>query len=190
VAVAGDRVVVRQLEPADTIGGGRVLDASPRRHGASREVLVRLERLSRGEPAEPDAAAPEAAPPPRAAVPQPGPLTDAQLALEQRLRAAGLEAPPDSVLGADPADLAALRAAGRAVRLERDLHVHPAPLAEATAAVVALLEARGQVTLAEVRDALGTSRRYAQALLEHLDAERVTLRVGDARRLRGRGRSG
>jgi selenocysteine-specific elongation factor len=189
VAVAGDRVVVRQLEPADTIGGGRVLDAAPRRHGAGRELLVRLERLSRGEAVAPDVPRPEPTAPPAPPAP-PAPLTEAQLELERRLRGAGLEAPPDSVLGADAADLAALRAGGRAVRLDRDLHVHPEPLAEATAAVVALLEARGEATLAEVRDALGTSRRYAQALLEHLDAERVTLRVGDARRLRGRGRSG
>jgi selenocysteine-specific elongation factor len=35
-----------------------------------------------------------------------------------------------------------------------------------------------------VRDSLGTSRRYAQALLEHLDAKRVTLRRGDEHVLR------
>ena len=38
--------------------------------------------------------------------------------------------------------------------------------------------------IATLRDELGTSRKYAQALLEQLDAERVTLRVGDARVLR------
>jgi selenocysteine-specific elongation factor len=32
----------------------------------------------------------------------------------------------------------------------------------------------------------GTSRKYAQALLEHLDDRRVTRRVGDARVLRER----
>jgi selenocysteine-specific elongation factor len=42
----------------------------------------------------------------------------------------------------------------------------------------------GSVTLAEVRDMLGTSRKYAQALLEHMDAERITRRVGDERVLR------
>jgi selenocysteine-specific elongation factor len=35
-----------------------------------------------------------------------------------------------------------------------------------------------------VRDELATSRRYAQALLEHLDGEKVTRRVGDAHVLR------
>lgn len=43
----------------------------------------------------------------------------------------------------------------------------------------------GQATLAEVRDLLGTTRKYVQALLEHLDAIGVTVRDGDARRLKG-----
>jgi selenocysteine-specific elongation factor len=50
--------------------------------------------------------------------------------------------------------------------------------------IVARLRERGSVTLAEVRDMFGTSRKYAQALLEHLDRERVTRRVGDERVLR------
>ena len=47
------------------------------------------------------------------------------------------------------------------------------------------LQARGQISLAEVRDLLDTSRRYVQALLEHLDAAGVTVRSGDARKLKG-----
>ena len=50
--------------------------------------------------------------------------------------------------------------------------------------MTALVERDGSVTIASLRDELGTSRRYAQALLELLDAERVTLRVGDERVLR------
>ena len=37
----------------------------------------------------------------------------------------------------------------------------------------------GSITLAQLRDELGTSRKFAQALLEHFDAEKVTLRRGD-----------
>jgi selenocysteine-specific elongation factor len=40
------------------------------------------------------------------------------------------------------------------------------------------------VTLAQLRDELGTSRKFAQALLEHLDAEKVTIRRGDAHYVR------
>ena len=57
-----------------------------------------------------------------------------------------------------------------------------------TAKVKSALQKNGQVTLAEVRDLFGTSRKYAQALLEHMDSEGMTLRVGDARRLRKRRR--
>jgi selenocysteine-specific elongation factor len=44
----------------------------------------------------------------------------------------------------------------------------------------------GRFTLAELRDATGSSRRYAQAILERLDADGVTRRVGDFRVLRRR----
>jgi selenocysteine-specific elongation factor len=47
-----------------------------------------------------------------------------------------------------------------------------------------LLEQRGTVTAAEVRDHFNTSRRYALALLEHMDSLGITVREGDARRLR------
>lgn len=46
------------------------------------------------------------------------------------------------------------------------------------------IEKNGQATLAEARDMFGTTRKYAQALLEHLDAIGVTVREGDARTLR------
>ena len=43
---------------------------------------------------------------------------------------------------------------------------------------------KGTITLAEVRDLLQTSRKYAQALLEHLDTIGLTVRDGDVRRLK------
>jgi selenocysteine-specific elongation factor len=43
----------------------------------------------------------------------------------------------------------------------------------------------GELSLADVRDMLGTSRKYAQALLEHLDAQRITRRTGDVRTIYG-----
>jgi selenocysteine-specific elongation factor len=46
------------------------------------------------------------------------------------------------------------------------------------------IQKKGAITLAEVRDLLGSSRRYVQALLEHLDAIGVTVREGEARRLK------
>ncbi len=56
------------------------------------------------------------------------------------------------------------------------------------AAIVARVRERirehGAISLAETRDLLGASRKYAQALLEHLDATHVTRRTGDVRVLR------
>ncbi len=39
-----------------------------------------------------------------------------------------------------------------------------------------------EMTVAEFRDVLGTSRKYALPFLEHLDSSRITLRVGDIRK--------
>ena len=54
----------------------------------------------------------------------------------------------------------------------------------ARALVVEECERAGTITLARFRDLLGASRREAQLILERFDSDRVTLRVGDARRLR------
>jgi selenocysteine-specific elongation factor len=187
VPAAGDRVVVRRIAPPDTLGGGRVLDPAPRRHGPSRDTLGRLERLARGEKAEVSGRGTrphgrrEAAPEKRVA----RPLSSSAQALEHRLREAGVEPPIDSEL--DAGDLAALREAGRAVRVSKALHYHAEVLGEIRARVIAVAEGHGGViTLAQLRDDLATSRKFAQALLEHFDSEKVTIRRGDEHVLRRR----
>ncbi len=45
------------------------------------------------------------------------------------------------------------------------------------------LQGGGTIKVSEVRDMFDTSRRYALALMEHLDAKGVTVRDGDVRRL-------
>jgi selenocysteine-specific elongation factor len=170
-----------------------VLDPHPRKHGPGREVLARLTRLAQGlppeapgppEPPEGGAAATAAshapAPPAASAPPE---LSPSAHALEQRLLEARFEPPLDAEL--DPADLASLRDAGRAVRVSKTLHYHPEVLAELRDRVTTLAaHSGGSVTLGRLRDELGTSRKFAQALLEHLDAEKVTIRRGDEHVLR------
>ena len=46
------------------------------------------------------------------------------------------------------------------------------------------MEKNEKITLAEVRDLFNTSRKYVQALLEHLDSIGVTVRDGDFRKLK------
>ena len=72
------------------------------------------------------------------------------------------------------------------MRVARNLHFHPDPLAELEARVVAICQRDGQATIAGVRDELGGSRKVAQAVLEHLDRTKVTRREGDAHVLRRR----
>jgi selenocysteine-specific elongation factor len=182
VPATGDRLVIRALAPPDTLGGGVVLDPSPRRHGPSRDLTASLARIERGEP-EP-APVPEA---PAAPAPErePAPLSATARAVEEELRAAGLTPPLDADLDAD-AELAALRDAGLAARVGPAMHFHREALDEARARLLALFDAEGEVTLAAYRDAIGASRKYAQALLEHFDGEKLTLRRGDTRILRRR----
>jgi selenocysteine-specific elongation factor len=179
VALRGDRVVVRQIAPPDTIGGGVVLDPTPRKHGPSRALLERLGKLARGEtPTTPTAPAR-----PTVTAEEPPPLSPEALALERRLREAGFEPPLNSEL--DAGDLGALRAAGRAVRVSRTLHYHPDVLDQARRRVIAVAEGEGgAITLGRLRNELGTSRKFAQALLEHFDSERVTVRRGEEHVLR------
>jgi selenocysteine-specific elongation factor len=87
--------------------------------------------------------------------------------------AAGLEAP------AAARAWRALEQAGLAVRTGPNLHYHREPLDRLVERVTAICTREGSATIASVRDELGTSRRYAQALLEHLDAAKLTVRHGD-----------
>jgi selenocysteine-specific elongation factor len=50
--------------------------------------------------------------------------------------------------------------------------------------VIAHVKSHGKITVAEVRDLFQTSRKYALALMEHLDEQKITRRVGDERVLR------
>ena len=78
-----------------------------------------------------------------------------------------------------------LVARGEVVRAKQGIYYHPDAVEQARVEVVALCEREGAVTIARLRDRLATGRKHAQALLEHLDATRVTRRVGDEHVLRG-----
>ena len=110
------------------------------------------------------------------------------------LRADGLE-PRGVAALADAAEVAPgaaarvlerLAAAEAVTRVGPSLYFHPEALARAQAEVVGLCERDGAVTIAGLRDRLETSRKYAQALLEHFDSAGLTRRVGDEHVLRRR----
>jgi selenocysteine-specific elongation factor len=98
-----------------------------------------------------------------------------------------LRASPFSPPSGDPLDhelLAYLEATGEIVRASDGVMFPAEAYREMVERVSSHIRANGSVTLAQVRDMFGTSRKYAQALLEHMDEQRITRRVGDERVLR------
>ena len=77
-----------------------------------------------------------------------------------------------------------LAAEGRAVPVTSDLYFAADAVAEARAKLEERIRAHGPVLAGEVRDLLGTSRKYVVPLLEYFDTHGVTKREGDARVLR------
>ena len=115
-----------------------------------------------------------------------GERAEAAARVERELEAAGFE--PVKV---DDRPLAAfLEERGRLIRLGDGLAVSASAYEEARRRAVDECERAVSITLARFRDLLGTGRRPAQLLLERLDADGVTRRVGDERVLRRRARTG
>jgi selenocysteine-specific elongation factor len=79
---------------------------------------------------------------------------------------------------------AALLDLGELCQVSPEVVFRPADLEQMKAQVSRVIAANGQVTAGEVRDLFATSRKFALALLEHLDKIGVTIRDGDVRRLR------
>jgi selenocysteine-specific elongation factor len=83
--------------------------------------------------------------------------------------------------GAGPEVVRALAQRGDLVRVSDDIAFTKAAFAQAVAIVKEVIGTTGAVTVAQLRDRMGASRRPVLALLEHLDSEKVTRRVGDQR---------
>ncbi len=80
--------------------------------------------------------------------------------------------------------LEALIEQGKLVKVSDSVLFSAEAYEEMVGRVVTRLKEEGSITVAQVRDMFGTSRKYALALMEHLDERRVTKRVGDERVLR------
>jgi selenocysteine-specific elongation factor len=112
------------------------------------------------------------------------------------LAAGGLTPPllsdlPERCRG-EPAEVAAvlklLVADGTAVRVAADLHYDAGVLQALRDRLVAWLRERRQITTQEFKELVGATRKHVIPLAEYFDRERVTLRVGDHRVLRGEGK--
>lgn len=98
------------------------------------------------------------------------------------LRDGGSSPPTESLPG--PALVALLAHRGLVVDTGHGVVFDATVHGEMVAKVRAHIEEHGSISLAETRDLFGSTRKYVQAFLEHLDAQRITRRVGDARVLR------
>ena len=86
--------------------------------------------------------------------------------------------------GVTPEIVRALAQRGDLERLSDDIAFTRDAYERAVLAVKELIATTGSVSVAQLRDRLGASRRPMLALLEHLDAVKLTRRVGDSRVLR------
>ncbi len=84
--------------------------------------------------------------------------------------------------------LASLFAVGAFVRVGDDVY-RRSQIERAQSAISALIGEHGHATMAQLRDVLGTSRKYALPLMEHFDSIGFTVRDGDLRRLRAKTRT-
>ncbi|MBM3293008.1 MAG: selenocysteine-specific translation elongation factor [Candidatus Aminicenantes bacterium] len=76
--------------------------------------------------------------------------------------------------------MGALVEQGRLVRLDPKVTLHRDAYEKARSAVLEYLRLRKSITIAETKDILKVSRKYAFAVLEYLDKGQVTRRAGDA----------
>jgi selenocysteine-specific elongation factor len=113
--------------------------------------------------------------------------------LEAEFLAAGFQPPRVEDLfaklnigkGHDKALLQVLLDQGRAVRLKENVVFHRSNLVKAESLLVQFLRDHREITPIEFKDLLGISRKYAIPLLEYFDSQKITMRVGDKRILRG-----
>jgi len=88
----------------------------------------------------------------------------------------------DEVGGPEAAEVfAALVEQGRLVKIGEALYLHSEAVAEAESRLRGILAEQETITVAQFRDAIGSSRKVAVPLLEYFDSARVTRRVGDVR---------
>jgi len=95
--------------------------------------------------------------------------------LMDRSRAARIDGLPEAI--------ETLLATGALVRIGDDVY-RRAQIQRARALLADVLKDGAGATMAQVRDAFGTSRRYALPLMEYFDGVGLTIRDGDIRRLR------
>jgi selenocysteine-specific elongation factor len=74
---------------------------------------------------------------------------------------------------------------GQIVKTKDDLYFHIDAITNLKNRLVDFLKANEEITTPQFKDMTGASRKYVIPLIEYFDASKITLRVGDSRKLRG-----
>jgi selenocysteine-specific elongation factor len=129
----------------------------------------------------------------RASVPARGPALSAiEASVLAKLEATRVEPPrpkelPAAVCLPDAQVATALErliAAKLAVKIKPDLVMHARVVDDVRARLVAFLESHATIDAQQWKELTGASRKFTIPLAEFFDGEKLTLRVGDVRRLR------
>ncbi|HEX3721140.1 MAG TPA: SelB C-terminal domain-containing protein, partial [Nitrolancea sp.] len=112
-------------------------------------------------------------------------FTDAQRLRIDRylgaLRANPHTPPPPADFGIESELAIALAEVGEVVRVDENIVFARETFDDVQRQVLEIIARDNRITLSQFRDHFGSSRKYAQAVLEYLDDRHVTRRVGDER---------
>ncbi len=75
-------------------------------------------------------------------------------------------------------------AKGILIKTKDDIYFHAATLTEFQRRLVAWLKEHGEITTTQFKEMTQASRKYTIPLLEYFDAQKLTIRVGEVRKLR------
>ncbi|MCE5335549.1 MAG: selenocysteine-specific translation elongation factor [Desulfobacteraceae bacterium] len=74
---------------------------------------------------------------------------------------------------------------GVLVKTKEEIYFHASSTAELQGRLVAWLKEHGEISTTQFKEMTQASRKYTIPLLEYFDAQKVTIRVGEVRKLRG-----
>ncbi len=73
---------------------------------------------------------------------------------------------------------------GILIKAKEDIYFHSTALNELQSRLIGFLKEHGEITTPQFKEMTQVSRKYTIPLLEYFDSQRITIRIGDTRRLR------
>ena len=90
--------------------------------------------------------------------------------------------PTDNAI--DPELISLLVQEGKVIKVSDTVIFETSAYEKMVADIKSRIGETGELTVADVRDMFGASRKYALALMNYLDQQKITKRIGDSRVLR------